>query len=111
MTGTEPKKLRSRFYLDEIARWALVLFFFLAFTVYYFADEPDEITPNVFYWLSLARDITLVVALLSLSIGNFLRVKGSKLHYQLRWVWPILAVIFAIFWLFKGSSWVSPELA
>ena len=111
MEQADPKNLRSRFYLSEIARWLLVIFFFLALAIYYFNSSADSIDSNTFVWLLRLRDITLGAGLILLALGNFLRLSGSPLHQKLRWFWLILAIVFTIFWLFKGSWSVSTQLA
>lgn len=107
MTTQDPKNLRSRFYLSEIARWVLVVFFLLALVLYFYRD----LTLEAMQTIAVARDICLATGVVLLALGNFLRLSGSPMHRKLRFFWLILAIVFAIFWIFKGTTLVSNQLA
>lgn len=111
MTTTDPKNLRSRFYVSEIARWLLVVFFFLSLALFYFANAPSELSLDTFRWMTTLRSFSLVVGVLMLALGNFLRLGGSPLHRKLRYFWLLVAIVFAIFWWFRGTSFMAPQLA
>jgi len=111
MTAQDPKNLRSRFYLSEIARWLLVMFFLLVLVLYYVSSGTNNLEASTYMWLVRLRDLSLGAGLILLALGNFLRLNGTPMHQKLRWFWLILAIVFTIYWLFKGQGYFSNQLA